>query len=125
MRLLLDTHLYLWWLDDHPRLTVQAKNRIADAREVFVSSVSIWEATIKASIGKLDVDVDELVTQIEASGFRELTISAKHAAAVRSLPALHNDPFDRLLVAQAICEPLRLLTHDEKLRGYSELVDVV
>jgi PIN domain nuclease of toxin-antitoxin system len=88
-------------------LSGQAKSKIANAAEVYVSSASIWEASIKAGIGKLDVDVDELVMQIEASGFRELPISARHAAAVRSLPGLHNDPFDRLLVAQAICEPLR------------------
>jgi PIN domain nuclease of toxin-antitoxin system len=125
MRLLLDTHIYLWWLEDHPKLSEQAKRKIATAAEVYVSSASIWEASIKAGIGKLDVDVDELVVQIEASGFQELPISARHAAAVRSLPGLHNDPFDRLLVAQAICEPLRLLTHDDKLKGYSELVEVI
>ncbi|MDB5795304.1 MAG: PilT protein domain protein [Noviherbaspirillum sp.] len=125
MRLLLDTHIYLWWLEDHPTLSEQAKGKIANAAEVYVSSASIWEASIKAGIGKLDVDVDELVMQIEASGFRELPISARHAAAVRTLPGLHNDPFDRLLVAQAICEPLRLLTHDAKLKGYSELVEVI
>jgi PIN domain nuclease of toxin-antitoxin system len=125
MRLLLDTHIYLWWLEDHPTLSEQAKSKIANAAEVYVSSASIWEASIKAGIGKLDVDVDELVMQIEASGFRELPVAARHAAAVRSLPGLHNDPFDRLLVAQAICEPLRLLTHDAKLKGYSELVEVI
>lgn len=125
MRLLLDTHIYLWWLEDHPRLSEQARNKIINAAEVYVSSASIWEASIKAGIGKLDVDVDQLVLQIEASGFQELPISARHAAAVQSLPSLHNDPFDRLLVAQAVCEPLRLLTHDDKLKGYSELVEVV
>jgi len=125
MRLLLDTHVYLWWLADHPKLSEQAKSKIVSAAEVYVSSASIWEATIKAGLGKLEVDVDELVQQIEASGFQELPISARHAATVRNLPPLHNDPFDRLLVAQAICEPLRLLTHDDKLKGYSELVDVV
>lgn len=125
MRLLLDTHVYLWWLEDHPKLSEQARDKIINATEVFVSSASIWEASIKVGIGKLDVDIDELVMQIGAGGFQELPISAKHAAMVRSLPALHNDPFDRLLVAQAICEPLRFLTHDEKLRGYSELVEVI
>jgi len=125
MRLLLDTHIYLWWLADHPSLSDQAKSKIANATEIYVSSASIWEASIKAGLGKLEVDIDELVLHIEASGFRELPISARHAATVRTLPALHNDPFDRLLVAQAVCEPLRLLTHDDKLKGYSELVDVI
>lgn len=125
MRLLLDTHIYLWWLEDHPKLSEQTKGKIANAEEIYVSSASIWEASIKAGIGKLDVDVAELVIQIKASGFQELPITARHAATVRTLPALHNDPFDRLLVAQAICEPLRFLTHDNKLTGYSELVDIV
>lgn len=125
MRILLDTHLYLWWLQDHPNLSAVARARIIEAAEVYVSSASIWEAAIKASLGKLDADVEELLAEIEGSGFRELQISARHAATVRSLPDLHNDPFDRLLIAQAICEPLRLLTHDGKLQAYSQLVDLV
>jgi PIN domain nuclease of toxin-antitoxin system len=125
MRLLLDTHVYLWWLEDHPKLSARARRLITEASEVYVSSASIWEASIKAEIGKLEVDVDELVVQIEASGFLELPVSAVHAAAVKSLPAVHNDPFDRMLAAQAICEPLRLLSHDDKLRGYSELVEII
>jgi len=125
MRLLLDTHVYLWWLSDDPGLSSRAKSMIAGAAEVYVSSASVWEASIKAGIGKLDVDIDELVMQIEANGFLELPIRAKHAAAIRLLPALHNDPFDRLLIAQAMCEPLRFVTHDSKLKGYSELVEVI
>jgi len=125
MRLLLDTHVYLWWLEDHPKLSTRARRLITEASEVYVSSASIWEASIKAGIGKLEVDVDELVGQIQVSGFLELPVSAVHAAAVKSLPAVHNDPFDRMLVAQAICEPLRFLTHDDKLRGYSELVEII
>ena len=80
---------------------------------------------MKAAIGKLDVNVEELVADTERSGFQELQISAKHAAAVRHLPDIHQDPFDRLLVAQAMCEPLKFLTHDSKLKGYSELVEVI
>jgi len=125
MRLLLDTHVYLWWLQDHPKLSKEARSKIVAATEVYVSSASIWEASIKAAIGKLDVNVEELVTEIECSGFQELPISAKHAAAVRALPDIHQDPFDRLLVAQAMCEPLKFLTHDSKLKGYSELVEVI
>jgi PIN domain nuclease of toxin-antitoxin system len=125
MRLLLDTHVYLWWLQDHPKLSPNARDQIVSAAEVYVSSASIWEASIKAAIGKLDVDVDELVAEIERSGFLELPISARHAATVRALPDFHQDPFDRLLVAQAMCEPLRFLTHDSKLKSYSELVEVI
>ncbi|USX21880.1 type II toxin-antitoxin system VapC family toxin [Oxalobacteraceae bacterium OTU3REALA1] len=125
MRILLDTHIYLWWLQDHPKLSKTARDRIISASEVYVSSASIWEATIKTGIGKLEVDVQQLVTEIENSGFKELGISAKHAAAVAPLPDIHRDPFDRILIAQALCEPLRLLTADAILSGYSELVEVV
>lgn len=125
MRILLDTHIYLWWLEDHPKLSTEARTLIADATEVYVSSASIWEASIKAGIGKLDVDVDALVAEIAGSGFFELQVSARHAATVRDLADIHNDPFDRILIAQAICEPLRFLTHDGKLKGYSQLVEIV
>lgn len=125
MRILLDTHVYLWWLQDHPKLSKAARDRIVSASEVYVSSASIWEATIKAGIGKLEVDVKQLVTEIENSGFKELSISAKHAAAVAGLPDIHRDPFDRILIAQALCEPLRFLTADSILSGYSELVEII
>lgn len=125
MRILLDTHIYLWWLQDHPKLSKTARDRIVSASEVYVSSASIWEATIKTGIGKLEVDVQQLVTEIENSGFKELSISAKHAAAVARLPDIHRDPFDRILIAQALCEPLRFLTADGILSGYSELVEVI
>ena len=125
MRVLLDTHVYLWWLQDHPKLSKAGRDRIVAASEVYVSSASIWEATIKAGIGKLEVDVKQLVTEIENSGFQELSITARHAAAVALLPDIHRDPFDRMLVAQALCEPLRLLTVDGILTGYSELVELI
>lgn len=125
MRILLDTHVYLWWLQDHPKLSKAGRERIISASEVYVSSASIWEATIKASIGKLEVDVNQLVAEIENSGFQELPISAKHAATVAQLPDIHRDPFDRILVAQALSEPLRFLTADGILGGYSELVEVI
>jgi PIN domain nuclease of toxin-antitoxin system len=125
MRIMLDTHVYLWWLQDHPKLSTEARTLIGDATEVYVSSASIWEASIKAGIGKLDVDVEALVAEIACSGFSELQVSARHVLAVRGLPDIHNDPFDRILIAQAICEPLRFLTHDGKLKGYSQLVEIV
>ena len=125
MRVLLDTHVYLWWLQDHPKLSKAGRDRIVAASEVYVSSASIWEATIKAGIGKLEVDVKQLVAEIESNGFQELSISARHAATVALLPDIHRDPFDRMLVAQALCEPLRLLTVDGILTGYSELVELI
>ena len=125
MRILLDTHIYLWWLQDHPNLSKSARVRIVAASRVYISSASIWEATIKTSIGKLKVDVNQLVMEIANSGFEELPISAKHAAMVAQLPDIHRDPFDRILVAQALCEPLRLLTADAMLGQYSELVETI
>jgi PIN domain nuclease of toxin-antitoxin system len=89
---------------------------------VFVSAASIWESAIKASVGKLDVDLEKLVAGIAASGFAELPITAEHAGRVGQLPDHHRDPFDRLLIAQAMHETMRLLTADAMLARYSELV---
>jgi PIN domain nuclease of toxin-antitoxin system len=125
MKLLIDTHVYLWWLQDSPKLSEKARTQIQDANEVYVSSASIWEATIKTSIGKLSVDIDQLVAEISRSGFQELPITAAHAATVARLPDIHKDPFDRILIAQAMSEPLRFLTADAILSGYSELVEIV
>ncbi|SAL73954.1 PilT protein-like protein [Caballeronia choica] len=125
MRLLLDTHIYLWSVMDDRKLTKAARKLILDADDVFVSSASIWEASIKAGLGKLDVDVNLLVSEIEASGFSELPVRAVHAAMVRDLPDIHRDPFDRLLVAQALSEPLRLVTSDGHLSKYTDLVITV
>jgi len=122
MRLLLDTHIYLWYLADSRRLSRNAKAEIASAEEVFVSAASIWEAAVKRGLGKLDAAVEDLVAGIGASGFVELPVSARHAARVAMLPSHHRDPFDRLLLAQAIHEPLHLLTSDAALKHYSELV---
>lgn len=125
MRLLLDTHVYLWSVTDDRKLTKAARKLILDADDVFVSSASIWEASIKAGLGKLDVDVNLLVSEIEASGFSELPVRAVHAAMARDLPDIHRDPFDRLLVAQALSEPLRLVTSDGHLSKYTDLVITV
>lgn len=124
MRILLDTHIYLWWLQDHPKLSAPARGKILAATEVYVSSASIWEASIKIGIGKLEADIEELVAQIAQNGFLELPVSARHAMQLARLPELHRDPFDRMLVAQAMCEPLRLLTADAQVARYSELVDL-
>ncbi|HFT8010355.1 TPA: type II toxin-antitoxin system VapC family toxin [Burkholderia cenocepacia] len=122
MRLLLDTHVYLWAVLDDRKLSQHARQLIMDADEVFVSAATIWEASIKAGLGKLNVDVDDLVTEISAAGFVELPVRVAHAALVRDLPDIHRDPFDRLLVAQAMLEPLRLVTADGHLAKYTNLV---
>jgi PIN domain nuclease of toxin-antitoxin system len=122
MRLLLDTHAFIWAVTGDRALTAAARRLMNKAEAVYVSAVSIWEVAIKAPLGKIDADCDELLEAIEASGFIELPVSARHASAVAKLPALHKDPFDRLLIAQAQTEPLRLLSADPVLARYSELV---
>lgn len=122
MRLLLDTHIALWAIADHERLSVRARTMMTDATEVYVSAVSVWEIAIKRALGKIDVDTSTFADAVRASGFRSLAITDQHAAGVQALPLHHADPFDRLLVAQAISEPLRLLTADSQLEPYSELV---
>lgn len=124
MRLLLDTHIYLWWLQDNRKLSKAGRAKIIAADEVFVSSASIWEASIKAGLGKLDVDIDAIVAEIPKSGFVELAVSARHAARLMQLPNIHRDPFDRILIAQALSEPLRFLTIDAMLQSYTDLVEV-
>lgn len=125
MRFLLDTHIYLWCVNDEPKLSSATRSMILNAEHVYVSSVSIWEISIKSKLGKLEGDVEELVAAISESGFLELPFTAKHASLVAKLTGKHRDPFDRALVAQAMCEPLKLLTADSELCQYSELVVTV
>ncbi len=123
MRLLLDTHILLWWLSDDPALPAQAKALIADpANAVFISPMSLWEIAIKARLGTLEADVDEVRAATTDNGFVPLPFTADHASEVARLPDHHRDPFDRALVAQARREPLRLLTHDEAVAAYGESV---
>lgn len=124
MRLLLDTHMFLWTVTDSPRLTARARDDIVGAEAVYVSAASIWEIAIKAALGRIEGDVAVIARSIEESGFIELPITAAHAARVSGLPPHHRDPFDRLLVAQALAEPLVLLTADKELAQYSELIRV-
>ena len=124
MRVLLDTHLVLWALAAHERLPGTA-HRLIERADVYVSAASIWEISIKTSLGKLSADPREVLAALDPAGFLPLPISAEHAARVADLPPVHRDPFDRLLVAQALCEPMRLLTMDTVLAGYGELVTVV
>jgi PIN domain nuclease of toxin-antitoxin system len=122
MRLLLDTHVFLWAVTAHPLLKPAARKTISAAQAVYVSSASIWEVAIKSRLGKIDANVHSLLAAIEASGFVELPITGAHAAAVADLPLHHADPFDRILVAQSQTEPLRLMTADSALAPYGETV---
>ena len=125
MRLLLDTQIFLWWLADSRRLGKATRDRIEAADEVFVSAASIVECEQKISAGLLDADAEELARGIAASGFTELPVRAYPAAAAAALKRIDGaDFFDRLLVAQAISEPLRFLTANGSLTQYSELVEL-
>jgi PIN domain nuclease of toxin-antitoxin system len=125
MRVLLDTHVFLWAVSDSARLSAAARREIVAAEQAFISAASIWEVAIKARLGKIDADVDAAAAAIGQSGFYELPVRAAHAVAVARLPLHHADPFDRLLVAQALTEPLRLLTADAALARYGDFVQVV
>jgi PIN domain nuclease of toxin-antitoxin system len=117
-RLLVDTHVLLWWLTDDPALSPPARDAIADpVNEPFVSAASVWEIAIKRSLGKLTAP-DDLPDRIEDEGFAWLPISANHAWQVRELPPHHRDPFDRMLVAQALIERLALITSDPHFGPY-------
>lgn len=125
MRLLLDTHIFLWYLAASRKLPRSVSNRIEIADVVCISAASIWEASIKIKQGRLQASTDGLISGIAASGFIELPITATHGALAAKLPEYHRDPFDRILIAQAMSEPLKLLTADGLLRQYSELVEVI
>lgn len=125
MRILLDTHIFIWWLKNDRSLSKKARLLIQNADKVYISSVSIWEAAIKIPLGKLHADIHVLASSITTEGFDELTITAKHAAATSELSFHHRDPFDRMLIAQSITEPLRFITADKQLKQYCELIDLV
>jgi PIN domain nuclease of toxin-antitoxin system len=128
MRILLDTHLLLWALAAPGRIPPNTRARLeSPEHQVVFSAASIWEIAIKVRIGrlKLPLPVEEVAGAAIGTGFEELPVRASHAAATARLPMHHRDPFDRLLVAQAVQEPARLLTVDRRLRRYSDLVEVV
>lgn len=122
MKILLDTHVLLWWLDDSPRLPLQMRELIADPeRTVFISTATIWEIRIKQKLGKLDLP-GEFDAVLDAAEFQWLSISRIHADATAHLPFHHRDPFDRMLIAQAQSDSLILLTADERLAAYGKNV---
>ncbi len=125
MNLLLDTHVALWAIADSPKLPQRARDLIqAPKTTVWVSAASIWEIVIKCGMGRGDMPVSgqDAVRYFQESGYRFLPIDVEHALAVESLPAHHQDPFDRILVAQALVEPMRLMTHDPLVARYSDTI---
>lgn len=122
MRALLDTHAFIWWANNDPSLTAVAKAVIGDSsNEIFLSAVSTWEMAIKMAIGKLTLTLPLsmfVASQVSQYQFKPLRITYAHTYQVRTLPLHHNDPFDRLLIAQSIVENLVLLTVDAKFVPY-------
>jgi PIN domain nuclease of toxin-antitoxin system len=124
LKLLLDTHVAIWALTAPTLLTDKVVDLIEKADSVSVSAASVWEIAIKHALGKRDAPpfsgADAI--RLRAAGYVLLDISSEHAAATEDLPVLHGDPFDRLLVAQALAEPLRLVTRDPKVAAYSNAI---
>jgi PIN domain nuclease of toxin-antitoxin system len=119
VKLLLDTHALLWWLADDERLTARVRKLIADpGNDVVVSVVVLWEIAVKQRIGKLRLDIEEVADAMERTGFALLDITVAHLRTLVRLPTHHRDPFDHLLVAQAITEKATLLSDDRYIPKY-------
>lgn len=125
MRILLDTHILLWTLADSPQISKIRDLILANETEVYISTASWWELSIKIGTGKINVDLGMLRAAAAESGFIDLPVLGAHTQTLLTLPLLHRDPFDRMLIAQAISEPMRLITNDQVLREYSNLVEMI
>lgn len=122
MRVLLDTHILYWWFYEPEKLSSSALETIKGAEEVCFSSASLWEIAIKVRLGKIKADPRQILRWTGQSDFVEVPIFSRHTLLVAALPMHHSDPFDRLLISQAMSEPLHLLTADAQLKPYSKLV---
>ncbi|MEW6416407.1 MAG: type II toxin-antitoxin system VapC family toxin [Pseudomonadota bacterium] len=125
MNILLDTHVALWAITDSPGLPKRAREMIESPKSsVWISAATIWEIAIKHSLGRGDMPVSsqDALRYFRESGYRFLPIEPEHAAGVEDLPTHHADPFDRILVAQALAEPMRLMTHDPMVARYSDTI---
>ncbi|HSF15085.1 MAG TPA: type II toxin-antitoxin system VapC family toxin [Vicinamibacteria bacterium] len=119
MRLLLDTHTLIWWLTDDKRLLSPERDAISDGETIaHVSAATLWEISMKRNLGRIDVDEDELSARLEGNAFVELSITSRHGRRAGSLPRHHDDPFDRMLIAQAQEEQLILVSYDGAFRDY-------
>ncbi|KXV18896.1 twitching motility protein PilT [Acetobacter malorum] len=128
MRLLLDTHLLLWAAGEPDKLSARARTLMEDlGNDLVFSAASLWEITIKTGLGRADFQVDPHLLRrgLIENGYEELPITSQHALAVRHLPDVHRDPFDRILVAQATVEGLLLLTHDPLVKAYLGPIEAV
>ena len=123
-RLLLDTHVLLWALSSPARLSTTIRREI-ERSEVFVSAASIWEIAIKQSLKKLKIGPAKVLEALPVAGFDLLPIDGAHAARTADLNEVHKDPFDRMLIAQAICESMTLVTNDEALTVYGRVVRLI
>ena len=122
MRLLLDTHILLWWLMGDRRLPKALAKAVGSPEsDVAVSAASIWEIVIKHTLGRIEVDLDELLSSVTSDGFSELPVQFRHTLKLQSLPRHHDDPFDRILIAQAISEGRRLVTTDKSILSYGHV----
>lgn len=118
MTLLLDTHVFLWWLDDPALLSERARKAISDGENtVYVSAAVAWEISIKKALGKLNAP-DDIEEAMALNRFLPLTVTIRHALAVQTLPNIHRDPFDRLLIAQAMHEGFKLVSRDPNVPLY-------
>lgn len=125
MNLLLDTHVFLWFVIQAPQLSKAIYRQIETAPVVYISAASLWEVVIKIQLKKLAADPNELAAKSAESGFQELPVSVLHTLALERLPLHHRDPFDRILLAQAHVEHLSLLTYDASLKPYGPVCQVV
>lgn len=125
MRLLLDTHVLLWALAGNAKIKRISARLLDDDNQVFFSVASLWEVAIKSGVGKLDAEVGEVRKAARESGFEELAVLGSHIEALDGLPDHHRDPFDRLLIAQAIAEPMQLLTADGTVAMYGTHVELI
>ena len=128
MKILLDTHILLWAAADSASLSSQARKiLVSDSAELYFSAASIWEVAIKMGLGRPDFAVDprQFRRGLLSNGYREVTVTGEHAIEVISLEDIHKDPFDRILVAQALVEPLRLMTHDATVARYSDTIMLI
>jgi PIN domain nuclease of toxin-antitoxin system len=125
VNILLDTHVALWAIADSPKLAIKAREAIESPKSsVWISAATIWEIAIKHSLGRGEMPVSgqDALRYFSESGYGFLPIEPEHAAAVEELPQHHADPFDRILVAQALVEPMRLITHDATMALYSDTI---
>ncbi len=128
MNLLLDTHVALWAITDSPKLPQKARELIQSPKTtVWISAATVWEIAIKHSLGRGDMPVSgqDAERYFRESGYRFLAVEPEHAVAVESLARHHQDPFDRILVAQALVEPMRLMTHDSMVALYSDTIIMI